>query len=75
MQTVARGVVVLPKSVTPKRIEENLKLITLDAEDLKVLNGLGEKHTHRAVRVSPATLSSPGPTLTWAPTVAAELGR
>ncbi|KAL8276412.1 hypothetical protein RQP46_011210 [Phenoliferia psychrophenolica] len=47
---VARGVCVLPKSVTPKRIEENLKLIELDDSDMTILNGLGEKHSHRAVR-------------------------
>lgn len=37
---VARNVVVLPKSVTPARIEKNLKLVALDKEDMDTLNGL-----------------------------------
>lgn len=39
---VNRGVVVLPKSVTPSRITDNLKAIKLDAEDMKVLDTLAE---------------------------------
>jgi diketogulonate reductase-like aldo/keto reductase len=35
---VPRGTTVLPKSVTPARIEENAKLIDLDAEDIKLLD-------------------------------------
>ena len=35
---VARGVVPLPKSVTNSRIEENLKILSLDSEDLDALN-------------------------------------
>lgn len=44
---VNRGVVVLPKSVTPKRIEANAKVIKLDTEDMETLNGLaasGKQH-------------------------------
>lgn len=37
---VNRGVVVLPKSVTPKRIDSNLQVIKLDADDMKTLDGL-----------------------------------
>lgn len=37
---VNRGVVVLPKSVTPERITDNLKVIHLSDEDVQVLNGL-----------------------------------
>ncbi|WVO12668.1 hypothetical protein L204_100273 [Cryptococcus depauperatus] len=39
---INRGVVVLPKSVTPSRIESNLKAINLDEEDLEKLNKLAE---------------------------------
>ncbi|KAJ9111497.1 hypothetical protein QFC22_006524 [Naganishia vaughanmartiniae] len=35
---VNRGVVVLPKSVTPSRITDNLKTIKLDEDDMKTLN-------------------------------------
>lgn len=34
----------VPKSVTPSRIEENSKLITLDAEDLQNLKQITEKN-------------------------------
>ncbi|KAH8089810.1 putative glycerol dehydrogenase [Filobasidium floriforme] len=37
---VNRGVVVLPKSVTPERIADNLKVIKLDDEDMKTLDGM-----------------------------------
>lgn len=40
--TVPRGSTALPKSVTPSRIESNLKLIKLDDEDVKQLNAYGE---------------------------------
>lgn len=39
---VNRGVVVLPKSVTPARIESNLKTIKLDEEDMNKLDKLAE---------------------------------
>ncbi|KAG8161288.1 hypothetical protein KVR01_009552 [Diaporthe batatas] len=39
---VPRGSTALPKSVTPSRIESNLKLIKLDDEDVKELNAYGE---------------------------------
>lgn len=35
---VPRGSTVLAKSVTPSRIDANLKLIDLDADDVKLLN-------------------------------------
>ncbi|KAF2862521.1 Aldo/keto reductase [Piedraia hortae CBS 480.64] len=40
---VNRGLVVLPKSVTPSRIEENLKTVKLDESDMEKLNGLHKK--------------------------------
>ncbi|BGP16174.1 hypothetical protein JCM10213_001390 [Rhodosporidiobolus nylandii] len=47
---VARGVVVLPKSVTPKRIEDNFKIIKLDNEDLDVLNNLYKTKGKRFIK-------------------------
>ncbi|GAA6027136.1 hypothetical protein JCM8097_002421 [Rhodosporidiobolus ruineniae] len=47
---VARDVVVLPKSVTPKRIEDNFKIIQLDQEDLDVLNGLHKTKGKRFIQ-------------------------
>lgn len=43
---------VLPKSVTPARIESNLLLVKLDEEDLKTLNDLhkNEGKTQRFVK-------------------------
>lgn len=37
---VNRGIVVLPKSVSPKRIEDNLKVISLEKEDMIKLDGM-----------------------------------
>jgi glycerol 2-dehydrogenase (NADP+) len=37
---VSKGHVVLPKSVTPSRIEENLKIITLDTADMESLENI-----------------------------------
>lgn len=37
---VAKGHVVLPKSVTPERIEANLKAAALDAADVEKLDSL-----------------------------------
>jgi diketogulonate reductase-like aldo/keto reductase len=42
---VARGSTVLAKSVTPARIEENRKLIDLDADDVKLLKAYSDKLT------------------------------
>ncbi|GAA5840824.1 hypothetical protein JCM11251_001706 [Rhodosporidiobolus azoricus] len=47
---VARDVVVLPKSVTPKRIEENFKIIKLDSEDLETLNNLHKAKGKRFIK-------------------------
>jgi hypothetical protein len=44
---VNRGTVVLPKSVTPSRIESNRKVISLDKEDMAVLDNMasgGRQH-------------------------------
>jgi glycerol 2-dehydrogenase (NADP+) len=43
--TVSRGSTVLAKSVTPARIEENAKLIDLDADDVKLLRAYSDKLT------------------------------
>ncbi|KAF2209363.1 hypothetical protein CERZMDRAFT_122172 [Cercospora zeae-maydis SCOH1-5] len=40
---VSRGHVVLPKSVTPQRIEENLKTVQLSTQDLAALDGIHKK--------------------------------
>lgn len=40
-----RGSTVLAKSVTPERIDENRKIIDLDAEDIKLLDEYSEKLT------------------------------
>jgi glycerol 2-dehydrogenase (NADP+) len=48
--SVQRGVVVLPKSVTPERIVANFKYITLDKDDLDILNGLHKTKFNRAVK-------------------------
>lgn len=40
---VSKGVVVLPKSVTEKRISSNKEAISLSKEDLAVLDGLAAK--------------------------------
>lgn len=38
-----KGHVVLPKSVTPSRIEENLKIIKLDESDMAALESIHKK--------------------------------
>ncbi|ORY88488.1 aldo/keto reductase family protein [Leucosporidium creatinivorum] len=45
----ARGVVVLPKSVSKGRIEQNLKLIDLDESDMGILNGMAAKGKQQRV--------------------------
>ncbi|KAK4143540.1 NADP-dependent oxidoreductase domain-containing protein [Dichotomopilus funicola] len=40
---IPRGSTVLAKSVTPSRIDANLKLIDLDADDVKVLNDYSDR--------------------------------
>ncbi|QKX54710.1 uncharacterized protein TRUGW13939_01798, partial [Talaromyces rugulosus] len=46
---VNRGCIVLPKSVTPARIEQNLKVITLPQEDMEVLDGMAAKGKQQRV--------------------------
>ena len=47
---MARGSSVLPKSVTPSRIQSNSKLIKLDEEDMQKLEGIHkEKGINRFV--------------------------
>ena len=50
---VSRGIVVLPKSVTPSRIESNLKTIKLDQEDLDALNKLAEDGKQQRITSPP----------------------
>ncbi|CDZ98478.1 aldo-keto reductase [Phaffia rhodozyma] len=47
-----RGLVVLPKSVTPSRIEQNLKTVEFDEDDMNVLDELAGKggKQHRFVK-------------------------
>lgn len=46
---VARGCSVLAKSVTPSRIDENLKVVKLDSEDLSGLAKIAETDPKRYV--------------------------
>lgn len=39
---VARGSSVLPKSVTPSRIEENLQIVDLDVSDMESLDSIAK---------------------------------
>lgn len=43
---VSRGSTVLAKSVNPARIDENKKLIDLDADDVKLLKDYSDQLTH-----------------------------
>lgn len=47
--TVARGSSVLAKSVTPSRIEENKKIVQLDASDMQALESVSKKGLVRYV--------------------------
>ena len=42
---IQRDIVVIPKSVNPKRIEENFAVLdfTISDEDMKILNGFNRK--------------------------------
>lgn len=46
---IARGVVALPKSVTPSRIEENLKVIELSPSHLGALQNISQSQLQRIV--------------------------
>ncbi|GAA5972265.1 hypothetical protein JCM3765_006162 [Sporobolomyces pararoseus] len=48
--SVQRGVVVLPKSVTEKRIIDNLKIVKLDEDDMDVLDNLHKTKGKRFIR-------------------------
>lgn len=37
---VSRGVIVLPKSVTPSRLDQNIQIVKLDKDDMEKLNSL-----------------------------------
>ena len=49
---VQREVVVLPKSVTEKRIIDNLKIIKLNDDDMETLNNLYKTKGKRFIKVS-----------------------
>lgn len=46
---VARGVVALPKSVTPSRIEDNFNVVKLSPEQLSALDNISKSGTQRIV--------------------------
>ncbi|GAA5943710.1 glycerol 2-dehydrogenase (NADP(+)) GCY1 [Sporobolomyces koalae] len=48
--SVQRDVVVLPKSVTEKRIVDNLKIVKLDDEDMDILNNLYKTKGKRFIK-------------------------
>jgi glycerol 2-dehydrogenase (NADP+) len=50
---VNRGVVVLPKSVTPSRIDANLKTVRLDTDDMAKLDGLAANGKQQRVVAPP----------------------
>ena len=50
---VVRGTVVLPKSVTASRITDNLKLIDLDAKEMKVLDDMAASGKQQRVNRIP----------------------
>lgn len=58
---VNRGLVVLPKSVTPSRISKNLELIELDQDDMDALNDLAGKGGKQRRFVKPDWGSFPPP--------------
>lgn len=43
MHPVSKGHAVLPKSVTPSRIEDNLKTVKLDSSDIEALDAIHKK--------------------------------
>ncbi|CAD6580212.1 MAG: hypothetical protein TREMPRED_002690 [Tremellales sp. Tagirdzhanova-0007] len=51
--SVNRGVIVLPKSVTPSRIEANLKVIKLNQEDMAQLDNMAEGGKQQRVNTPP----------------------
>lgn len=46
---IARGVVALPKSVTPSRIDENFKIVKLSPSQLSALESISKTETQRIV--------------------------
>jgi glycerol 2-dehydrogenase (NADP+) len=46
---VARGCVVLPKSVTPKRIADNLDIYALSEEDICTIDGIAARGKQKRV--------------------------
>ena len=53
MRVVARGVVVLPKSVTPSRIKENFDIIELSKDEVSTLSTFAEKSGGKRRLVNP----------------------
>lgn len=50
LEPVNRNVVVLPKSVTERRIIDNLKIVKLDAKDMATLNSLYKNKGQRFIK-------------------------
>lgn len=50
LRAVNRNVVVLPKSVTEKRIIDNSKVVKLDSEDMETLNSLYKTKGKRFIK-------------------------
>ncbi len=67
---VNRGVIVLPKSVTAARIEQNLKVVALPKEDMDLLNSMAANGKQKRVN-TPAWRSDlvSGQFLPWSPFV------
>lgn len=51
---MARGVVVLPKSVTPSRIKGNFEIIDLSEDEVSALSTFAEKHGGPRRFINPA---------------------
>ncbi|CAO3635207.1 unnamed protein product [Mucor hiemalis] len=47
---VNRGYAVIPKSVTPSRIEANLTYFKMDDDDIEAITALGREHPHRTCK-------------------------
>jgi glycerol 2-dehydrogenase (NADP+) len=51
--SVCRGVIVLPKSVTPKRITDNMKVVELSKDEMVTLDGLAAGGKQQRINTPP----------------------